>query len=612
MKFVIFANSPLAPTGYGVQCAQLAVRLKREGHDVAIACTWGHQVGVKNWETPHGPVRMYPSGVLENSLDIVGAHIDHFFQGDRKAGYVIVINDVWALTAGPFEDYKVLAWTPVDHFPVPEGVLRFFHKTNATPIAMSRFGERMLTEAGLAPLYAPLTVDFKEYLPTYSLTIDGERRDARTVFGIPQEAFAVLMVAMNKDPQDRKGFNEAFRAFGAFWRKHQNSVLVVHTDRFGIYGSGINLHELARHCAIPPHALIFTDAYAHRVGFSNEMMAALYTACDVLVAPSKGEGFGVPMIESQACGTPVVASDFTAQTELVGPGWLLDGQLEWDAPQAASYLKVFHDDLLAKLEQVYASNLPDISQQSIEFARQYDVDTVFEQFWKPILADLEPRVPIADKPMMERVDVIVPMVREQNARRLLESFDEHSPDEAHILVGDIEGDEGRTYAQNVNLALAKSHADWVLVIGDDIEFTPGWFEAAQKLTDRFDVIGTNDSLPGRIRNPAVANGSHADHFFIRRSYIDDLGSSLDGPGILAPECYTHWWVDKEIIELARARGVFSPCLDSVIVHHHPGYDGNESARDEDPLYRRAVEHSAQDRKTWLSRVPLIQALRVAK
>ena len=115
-----------------------------------------------------------------------------------------------------------------------------------------------------------------------------------------------------------------------------------------------------------------------------------------------------------------------------------------------------------------------------------------------------------------------------------------------------------------------------------------------------------------MRNPAVANGSHADHFLIRRSYIDDEGSTLDGPGITASTAYGHWYTDKEIIELAKARGVFAPCLDAVVVHHHPGYDGNEGARASDPVYAKAVNTAEADRKTWLSRVPLIQALRVTQ
>jgi len=164
----------------------------------------------------------------------------------------------------------------------------------------------------------------------------------------------------------------------------------------------------------------------------------------------------------------------------------------------------------------------------------------------------------------------------------------------------------------VNAALAGSTADWVFVVGDDCEFTPGWIEAARLLSDRYDVIGTNDSEEGRTRNPAVAKGAHADHFFVRRSYIDDEGSSLDGPGILAPEGYRHWYTDREIVELAKARGVFAPCLDSRVIHHHPGYDGDETARESDPVYMAAVGSSDADHKLWMQRAPIVAGHRVTR
>jgi glycosyltransferase involved in cell wall biosynthesis len=627
MKFLFYSNSPDAPTGYGVQCAQLATRLKCDGHDVAVACTYGNQIGVRRWQTPYGPVTLYPSGLEPNSLDVLRSHALHFFGGDPKGGWIIALTDMWVMAPCPLDDFNVMAWTPVDHFPCPEGVIRFFHRNpDAIPVAMSRFGEKMLIEAGLTPRYAPLAVDTSVYRPTPEITVINEAGEqsvtpAREMYHIPADAFAVLMVSMNKDPQDRKGFNEAFRAFGAFWKQHQEAVLVVHSERFGAMGSGINLIELARHAAIPPHALIFTEQYAMQVGGLNKhQMAGLYSACDVLLAPSKGEGFGVPMVEAQACGLPVIASDFSAQTELIGAGWGVTGQLYWDAPQVASYLSASIIDIFYKLEDAHKGAKADgLAGFAIDFASAYDADKVYVEHWRPILESIGPKVVTADKPIMERVDVIVPLVRDANAVRLGDSYEATAPNDEWSRSLIWFGEEGRTYAENVNAcyneatAWREEHneppADFVLVVGDDCEFTPGWFEEARKLSDRYDVIGTNDSEVGRIRNPDVAAGRHADHFFVRRSYIDDDGASLDGPGTVISEAYGHWYSDKELVELAKARGVFGFAPECRIIHHHPGFDGNEAAREADPVYMKALESSEADRKTWMKRVPLIQALR---
>ena len=47
-------------------------------------------------------------------------------------------------------------------------------------------------------------------------------------------------------------------------------------------------------------------------------LAAIYRRSALLVMPSEREGFGLPLIESLACGTPVVASDIAALREVGG------------------------------------------------------------------------------------------------------------------------------------------------------------------------------------------------------------------------------------------------------------------------------------------------------
>jgi hypothetical protein len=51
--------------------------------------------------------------------------------------------------------------------------------------------------------------------------------------------------------------------------------------------------------------------------------------------------------------------------------------------------------------------------------------------------------------------------------------------------------------------------------------------------------------------------------------------------------------------------VFVMAPECRIVHHHPGYDGDEQARQADPVYMVAVENAAADERTWKQRAPLI-------
>jgi glycosyltransferase involved in cell wall biosynthesis len=51
---------------------------------------------------------------------------------------------------------------------------------------------------------------------------------------------------------------------------------------------------------------------------SHEEIVLAYNAADVMVYPSSYEGFGMPVLEAMACGTPVVTLDNTAFPEFAG------------------------------------------------------------------------------------------------------------------------------------------------------------------------------------------------------------------------------------------------------------------------------------------------------
>jgi len=51
---------------------------------------------------------------------------------------------------------------------------------------------------------------------------------------------------------------------------------------------------------------------------SESLLAAAYRRATVLVMPSESEGFGLPVVEGMACGTPVIASDIAPLSEIGG------------------------------------------------------------------------------------------------------------------------------------------------------------------------------------------------------------------------------------------------------------------------------------------------------
>jgi glycosyltransferase involved in cell wall biosynthesis len=129
-----------------------------------------------------------------------------------------------------------------------------------------------------------------------------------------------------------------------------------------------------------------------RAGINQEILAAIYSDIDVLLATSMGEGFGIPTVEAQACGTPVIVSDFAASAELCSEdGWKISGQPYWDAPQKSWFHIPSVPEIVEALTQAYNRGRG-TSQKSVDFAKQYDADLVYEKHWKPTLDSIFERV----------------------------------------------------------------------------------------------------------------------------------------------------------------------------------------------------------------------------
>jgi glycosyltransferase involved in cell wall biosynthesis len=127
--------------------------------------------------------------------------------------------------------------------------------------------------------------------------------DLRTRLGLPAEAPLILHVGRN------------------FYKNRETVLDVAATVR----QSRPDVHLVMVGALTPALAaqaarLDLADALHVLPRVAREDMATLYTTASVLLFPSIYEGFGLPVLEAQMCGTPVVCSDAGSLREVAGEG----------------------------------------------------------------------------------------------------------------------------------------------------------------------------------------------------------------------------------------------------------------------------------------------------
>lgn len=384
LRILIASDAPWASSGYANQVRQFAPRLE-EHHHVAILTTYGLHGNTIEW---HG-LKIYPGGADPYGNDVIKSAAL-----DWKADIVITLKDAFVFNPDKLSGLRWVPMVPVDHDPVPPSVVEVCRRAYR-PIAYARNGYNALHDAGLDPLYVPHTYDPVLLNPQ-------DKAEARRFLGIPEELFIFGTVAVNRGGiPSRKAWPQNLEAFALFAKDKPNVRYLLHTylGQDGFEAS-INLPALCGQLGILDKVM-FCDQERYKQGFPDEYMNAYYNAIDVLNAVSVGEGFGIPTLEAQACGTPVIVGDWTASAELCLSGWKVrnenndrlkfyDGQASWiHIPQPSAIAEQMNNAYYTLQNPNNATIMKD---QAIQRAAEYQIDKVVNQYWIPALNDIEQQI----------------------------------------------------------------------------------------------------------------------------------------------------------------------------------------------------------------------------
>jgi len=395
MKILFHTTSPQAHSGYGNVCREFAIRLKKQGHFVRVA-TKHPYVGWVKW----------------NDIEVCeGVRIDLLCQmiEEEEFDYIFSIWDIWQLYGKrQFPKEKWVAYVPIDTEWISERLAQVCLGTDLAVqknlpdkpqargpgyhIAMSKHGVRELRSIGLKPLYSPLGIDLETFKP-----VPKWRTFFRDNYGYDDSHFVIGSVGLNYG-DDRKGFIPLLRAFKKFHDRHPEARLYLHTHAQGKIDGTINYLKIVGMLGIN-ELVSWPDQLASDLGrIDEDRMCSIYNGMDVFCSPQKGEGFGLCLVESQACGVPIITTATTTGPELsTNPDFLIsvsDNDLRF-MPNNCFRYEVGETPVLEALEKAYAvwKNDKDTWEaekaKAIEKAKGYGWDFIWDKYWSAIFEMLE-------------------------------------------------------------------------------------------------------------------------------------------------------------------------------------------------------------------------------
>jgi glycosyltransferase involved in cell wall biosynthesis len=377
MKIIYISDSPTVSTGYGRVGKMLLDSFVKAGHEV-VAIGWGYS------GEPHDlPYKIIP---CDTQRDSFGENILANFIRTERPDILFTLGDPWMTEFVPnMEERQAVTWIsyfPIDGYPIPPSWHKWI-KSADIPVVFSEFAQNLISQT--LNIEVPLIyhgVDTKTFYPL-------DKASVREEFGT-EGKFVVGTVARN---QPRKNLPALIKAFSRFSKNKDDVILYMHTQ---IRDVGWNMDELVSRFDIKDKAYTTPDFSALK-GLPDEELNKVYNLFDIFVLPTMAEGFGLPIVEAQSCGVPVLVTDFSACSELVvNRQELIKVKDTIILGRNIEQAIVDVDDIVRKLDFFYhdwkkneGKKLQFYSKEGVKIAKKMDWEKINKQF-NDLLVKVEP------------------------------------------------------------------------------------------------------------------------------------------------------------------------------------------------------------------------------
>jgi len=300
---------PPQVAGAGRYIVELARRLPERGVATTLVTRRDDGERWATWAPDAGRASLVPSarvarliseayllGESSTARDSDLWHAPHYTMPRRRARpCVVTIHDLTFFTNPEWHERSKVAFF--------RRAISYSTQHARVLICVSAFSARLLEEMfpAHAPIVvAPLGVELDAFQPDRSGDDELFERHA-----LPREVPYVLFVGT---VEPRKGLDVLLRAFDEIANDWGEVELWLAGQ------AGWDTGPIEAQIATHPHA-----TRIRRLGFVNDaLLPAMYRQARVVAYPSRGEGFGLPVLEAMACGAMVVTTAETVMAEVAG------------------------------------------------------------------------------------------------------------------------------------------------------------------------------------------------------------------------------------------------------------------------------------------------------
>jgi glycosyltransferase involved in cell wall biosynthesis len=364
------APAPWSPSGYGTQTAVWAKKLTEMGHEVIISSFWGLAGTAMQWNG----MWVLPGFGGQYCSPSLQQHAKHV-----NPDLVITLGDVWVLDPNVTKELPIAHWLPSDCRPMSTADRQVVEASGPQLIAMSRFGQARFAAEGIPSHYVPHGIPFDVWKPAEDKAALRKKR------GVPADAYVIGVNAANNDAI-RKAAPEMLLAFAKFCQSHPDAILALHT---GVHcDGGQDLEAVAENLGITDKVMV-VDQYRYTAGLISEAdLCEWYNCVDVLLAATYAEGFGLPIVEAMACGTPVITTKCSSMDELNPDGIQVDGEPFYNGVHRAWWIRPSIAGMVRALEEAYDRRNDADRAKLRESVAEYEVGNVAGKYMGPTVNSL--------------------------------------------------------------------------------------------------------------------------------------------------------------------------------------------------------------------------------